>query len=177
MKKTIFIFLSLIFTVATNAQKPEWLFGISKDSCKIFADDAMSHFKGAYKFIEAYDADDNTGGYYYVVSYRSDSIKDAFGRPDVYGFMFRKYNIGENKALEIAGKPRYFIERIEGRFLELYPIWQAYIDANADKLKMSNDLITKKNIDNPNNSKKYAYCLFQVESESDNTWYILVRNL
>jgi hypothetical protein len=176
MKKLLFI---LFVSIALNAhaQKSEWLFGLgTKDSCRIFADSVIKNFKAKYKYSLDKEIS-SAGAKYYAIYYTSDSLKKVNKGFDFeYAVIFQRFDEGENKALEIQGKPRYYIKELKGDFLELLPVWLKYIDGNADKLKLANSGFTKKIIVNPANSNRYTECIFRENAGYDIPWELRFIN-
>ena len=173
--KNILITTALFFvTICSYAQENNsWLFGTNKDSARIMADEIMKNFRGAYKF-QTDTIRQIQGANYYIIDFKSESFKSEEGLPAEYSIVYTVYNIGENKALEIAGTERFYIESIEGKFLDLFPIWQTYIDNTADKQKLASDkiLYEKKDIQHPTDKKKYVSCTFRTDLTTGNEYQI-----
>lgn len=64
---------------------------------------------------------------HYVVLYKE---KDNEENRMMVAFRIRM--IGENDALEIEGIPEYRFEQVAGKFLDLFPFWNKYVNPKAD---------------------------------------------
>ena len=69
---------------------------------------------------------------------------------------------GASIALETKGVVKWNINKISGKFLSLFPLWQKYVDPNADKVKMSDGGITS--------SPKNKFFKFYKNANFENFW-------
>lgn len=151
--KTLILFLLLCFGINAYSQKTEWLFGISKDSCQLFADNVISKLNGDFAFAKQLEfTEDNAN--YYEVTYQSKALSQQ------YSVLYQKFN------------NRFYPVRLEGKFTELLPIWQQYIEPGSTAEGFNKKLGAAKNIDNPANPKKYVRCVFKTQNAPADEWYI-----
>ena len=161
----LFVFLSML-AAAQSADK--FVFS-SVDSVKAFSDSLALNAKRKFKFENASMSNITNA---YVVSYYEISNTDS-----KYYLMvkFGKYNVGENKAMEIEGKPEYIFSFVEGRFLDLFPFWKKYFDPNADPMELSNMIskfVNKTVV--TTNGRTFTYS-FSSRSSSGEIWQIIRR--
>lgn len=122
MKTKLLLFL-FAFTCTLQAQLPK-LKTADMSEMRLIADTITSTAKRTYKYNgEKYDADKRMHAYYYV------NQEDSTMKISVY---FRTVIIGSNAALEIKGTTEYRFYTAIGKYLDLFPFWIKYIDANAD---------------------------------------------
>ena len=122
MKRSLFV-LFLMMNIAANAQ----LSFVTEDlkDVRNLADSVALNAKRKY----VYEKEGTPSGEpnYYMIAYSN--IDDSNDKMNV---VFRINRVGYNPALEIEGTKEYSFHGVSGRFLDLFPFWQKFIDNNAD---------------------------------------------
>lgn len=127
MKKTVFLLFGLLALLTVKAQERSIFTCHSPEACVASVDSLLHGAKRAYKLAKSYSYDNQSK---YILEYRG----AAEGSPDSVDLrvVFIKRTKGANPAAEIAGVAVYELSAINGKYLDLFPIWKAYIDTAAN---------------------------------------------
>lgn len=128
MKKILLTSACFLFCMVAAAQDISLFTCDSKEACVKVADSLLRDSKRQYKLLKAYDF--SQGNNYYELLYKE--VGDTIKEPLKLSVTFKIEMIGANSALEIEGTPSYKLKFITGRFLDIFPIWEKFIDPTAD---------------------------------------------
>ena len=127
MQKLLFIISLLLATTTLFAQdNPIYqLTTTTAEQVKVIADSVVSLAKHNYESCRVTEYSNINSPTYALCYYNNiDNSCELLVE-------FRRYMIGANKDLEIEGEPFYFVHKIQGRFLDVFPIWQHYFSPNS----------------------------------------------
>jgi hypothetical protein len=107
-----------------------------------FADSIARNFREKYNFLEARES--RKGDVYSIVYLPvsvSEETKKHIKKSIDYAYSgqceeclkvhFKIFYEGANNDLEIVGTKKYMFDKFEGKFLDILPFWQKYIDPKA----------------------------------------------
>jgi hypothetical protein len=160
--KKIFTLLFVASCAFAHAQNNTWLFGTSKDSCKIVADEIMKGFNGGYKYVGTFEAEGLSNDKYFQVEYKSDSLKDEHGNSIIYDMNFSIHN------------NRYYLETLSGSFRDMFTVWQKYVDPKADKKTVIEKAPANKTFPDLAQSKHYVDATLMRSDDIDGGWLIKI---
>lgn len=135
MKRCLLILLCVAATIAVvKAQNIGYLSCYTSSECITVSDSLLSNSKRIYQLSDTLTSK-RDGREYYRLSYVDIEHKRKLQ------ITFRAYIKGGNPDLEIAGRKIYTLYAINGAYLDIFPIWQKYIDptANIDELTKKYD--------------------------------------
>ncbi|HMR84801.1 MAG TPA: hypothetical protein PKE30_16765 [Niabella sp.] len=158
MKKAILICLLSLMVKAGFTQKTEWLFGLSPDSAQLLATDIAGMQQAGYSFEKQENYTTNFGIHVFAFTFKSEQVKEPF---DVYF-----------QAFQIDGKPRLFLEQIEGDFDAMFSFWSKYIDGKANPEEAKKKRFNKRSHQNPIRKEKWVSCILSGDRK---VWSVLVR--
>lgn len=130
MKKLLSIIVVSFISLSAKSQSADILYNVSKDSARMISDELASLAKRKFVYSSTFE---NLKAYAIIFKYR-----DANDESNELKIYFSVNNVGENRALEIQGTPRYYFYMVQGKFLDVFPFWKKYIEPEADAEKMSN---------------------------------------
>ena len=127
MKKIVFLLFGLLALLTARAQERSIFTCLSPEACVASVDSLLRGAKRAYKLTKSYSYDNQSK---YVLEYKGAeaSLPDSVDLRVV----FIKRTKGANPAVEIAGVVVYELTAINGKYLDLFPIWKAFVDTTAD---------------------------------------------
>lgn len=127
MKKNLLLSLLLLSTIMANAQ----IKFISNDleDARQLADSIALNAKFPFKFVEEGIRKANNNHYFKYQNTENESESMT-----VYFIVKME---GENKDLEIKGKPKYIFNTVYGRFLNLFPFWKQFINPESDPVEIT----------------------------------------
>jgi len=133
---------------------------------RVLADSIVFYAKRKYKFSKEFmqidpltnKVDSNTFQIKYV------NEKDT---TDFFNVLYLKVIRGENRAMEIKGKPFYLFYCAQGNFLDLFPFWNKFIDVKSD--------IERTSLQSSGVSKNLENGSFRFYPDEDNKWRINLR--
>lgn len=128
MKKSFLLLLFGCFTLFAAQAQPRDLTLFScgdTTACISNTDQLLQNAKRSYKLQESYMYDNK-----FILEYKATDPNSA----EVFKLrvVFLKRAKGEDLALERPGVVVYELQGITGKYLDLFPIWQKYIDNSAD---------------------------------------------
>lgn len=154
MKK---LFISIILAVlCINLTAQVKFVSSNQDDMRTLTEALVSASKRSF----VYDTTVVKNQYRYTIRYKdkeNDEYHLEFGFQIVYK--------GENKDLEIVGVPEYRFSYVSGKYLDLFPFWQAHINPSEDKEALTSKKATYINKDN------YTFSF----SKSNDYWSIKMK--
>lgn len=125
MKKAILILFAFFALFTAQAQDRTIFTSNSQEACMKSVDSLLQGAKRIYKHSETYVSDNR-----YIFEYiEADS---SVSEPAKIKVIFQKRTKGANPALEQDGITVYELSAISGNYLDIFPIWEKYIDPAAD---------------------------------------------
>lgn len=122
------------------------------------ADELAATLPNKVRVVETKDVN----GYFILVFGAADmtdeqyKLLDQDTKDSMFRIRFSYWNDGENKDLEIKGVKRFYLAKIDGKYLQLFPIWKTYIMHNAELEKCQRDFNQFKDL-----SKKLAFNFYK----------------
>lgn len=178
--KTKALLLSISIVLVLNIYSQQFDKFVSRDTVEIrkLGDSIAYNAKTKFKFIKSEYSKYDRINYFLTYTENGEPEIKTTKRKDSNGeatrdevlpeskkmiVTFRVKYIGENKDLEIKGIPEYRFERVEGKFLNLYPFWKKYINPNADAIKLTEDGAAKRDeVFIPRaDGRKISYCFIK----------------
>lgn len=156
IKKNILTFLIIFITITLNAQVK--FISNDKEDMRRLSDSIAINSKRNYIFYKEIPINK----YNYTISYMN-----ATDNNDKLDVKIHIHYVGANADLEIEGTPQYKFERVDGKYLDLFPFWNKFIDKVEDPealVKKGHTYITKDD----------EVLLF---SRNSTGWYILMRDV
>lgn len=128
MKKIVLLLFGSLALLSVKAQERSIFTCHSPEACVASVDSLLRGAKRVYKLTESYSYDNQSK---YILEYRGAEE----GLPDSVNLhaVFIKRTKGANIALEIEGVVVYELSAINGKYLDLFPIWKAFVDTTSDK--------------------------------------------
>ena len=113
---------------------------LDKEGAKKFSDSIANTSKTKYKFLQV--SNNTMLKSHYILRYIPADTKDKEKYIDrrceqCINVIFVKYFKGANPSLEIKGEEFYFFDKIEAKFLDLFPIWKLVFKPDADAIKLT----------------------------------------
>ncbi|MDR1583971.1 MAG: hypothetical protein LBS55_12090 [Prevotellaceae bacterium] len=140
--------------------KVDFLGATTEEQARIIADSIISVMKRVYKFHSISTLSGHPT--YYGVRYFNTE------KPDKYFLVeFHKAMLGANKDLEIEGTPFYIVTEINGRFLDIFPVWKKYFDNDA----IQEDILKKWKHERILNVQDIRY-KYRLTKEPNDLWQI-----
>ena len=152
------IILSLLLLGSLPIFSQVKLISSSKDDMKTLSDSLTANAKSNYQFYK----ENNQGKYKFSLYYKNSA--DEFDPLTVY---FGVKYTGENQDLQITGTPEYYLSNVRGKFLDLYPFWNKYIDKQHTQEEILKKAAVFVIIDN----KRYVF------SKSNDIWTISAHDV
>ncbi|CVK17105.1 hypothetical protein Ga0061079_1167 [Apibacter mensalis] len=112
---------------------------LDKDAAKKFSDSIANTSKTKYKFLQVRNTLLKS---HYILRYipaETEGKEKYIDRSceQCIDVIFVKYVKGANPSLEIKGEEFYFFDKIEAKFLDLFPIWKLVFKPAADAIKLT----------------------------------------
>jgi len=176
--KKILLFTALLFGALVQAQDFEFLKKAYRSDITFtreFADAVAVNFRGDYYYLDARES--KRGDVYsiiYIPKLASEETLKRIRQSQDYAFSgeckeclqihFKVFIEGGNADFEIAGTKKYMFNIFKGKFLDLFPFWQKYIDPKAIA-----EVISEKGYGSMRNDQNKVIFNFRTDSAG---WYI-----
>lgn len=134
MKKLLFTLFLVIFSGLCLAQNSVWKCH-SPEECVKLVDSLMRVVKHEYQPDSLRFPEFDRKRYAYWLIEKKSTAEE----PRRLSITFKYYMEGEDQTLEIEGTPTYRIASIQGAYLDLFPMWKAWINPDADLHKIASD--------------------------------------
>lgn len=134
MKKAVITLCLGLLSVLSYAQKADFWQCHSLDECAELANNLLKGAKHEYQ-LDTLNSPVRFQDTYSFIYIEKNPIK----KPLVLKMSFKYYLDGENKSLETKGTPAYRLMIIYGQYLDLFPIWQTWINPKADLQTLNNE--------------------------------------
>jgi hypothetical protein len=163
MRKLLFIVSLILFTTALFAQDNTiyQLTAKTPEQAKVIADGVADLVKQKYESSRVTEYSNQTANSpTYALCYYNDITQNSCNLL----VEFRKYMIGENKDLEIEGEPFYFVIKMRGKFLDVFPVWKQHFNPNAIQEETVKKWKEEVTLDIPDLGTEYK---FRLTNEND----------
>ncbi|MEG1842398.1 MAG: hypothetical protein RR221_06755 [Alistipes sp.] len=164
MKKIVFLLFGLLALLTVKAQERSIFTSHSPEGCVASVDSMLQGAKRAYKLIKSYPYDNQSK---FILDYRGSKP----GSADSVNMrvVFIKRAKGANPAMEIAGETVYELQAMYGKFLDIFPVWNKYVDPTADMSAIATKRrCDRKKFENPDGSgEEYN---FKEDSQDKSKW-------
>ncbi|MCX6281496.1 MAG: hypothetical protein NTU51_06010 [Bacteroidetes bacterium] len=156
--RTIALLTIMTLSFLGNAQDYTWFICKTEKEIRNLSDSIALNAKRDFKFDTMQFSHLETTAFIVTYSDTKDTIEHT-----KLNVAFVKYMKGENKDLEIPGVPEYRFTSVRGRYLDLFPFWQKFINPKANMQNISEKKFDEIKISLP--EKKFMTFRFSVTQD------------
>lgn len=164
--KFIVILLACLSSLCAQAQDRGIFTCSSTEGCVTAIDSLLCDASRKYTLCKSFVYRDNK----YVFDYKG--VKPGSSDSTKLRIVFIKRAKGANPALEIEGVPVYELQTIDGKYIDIFPVWKKYVDPSADIEAVAvRKYCDRKKFDNPDGSgEEYK---FKEDTQDKSNWQLL----